>query len=178
MYGKVEVKAKLPLGDWLWPAIWLLPKRSKYNDDIYNCLHKVLYFTLFYLGTGSGRPAVRLTSWRAGATWTTPITGSTSGWNSLGPLCSMAAVIRWTATRRPIATGTPPRDRVCTWTTTPMGWTGLPPTWPSGCNIYVKRKKVKRKNVAPFLYNFENILNFQLWWSGVLQGWASPAGLV
>ena len=94
MYGKVEVKAKLPLGDWLWPAIWLLPKRSKYNNDIYNCLHKVLYFTLFYLGTGSGRPAVRLTSWRAGATWTTPITGSTSGWNSLGPLCSMAAVIR------------------------------------------------------------------------------------
>jgi beta-glucanase (GH16 family) len=29
MYGKVEVKAKLPLGDWLWPAIWLLPKRHK-----------------------------------------------------------------------------------------------------------------------------------------------------
>jgi beta-glucanase (GH16 family) len=24
-YGRVEVKAKLPKGDWLWPAIWLLP---------------------------------------------------------------------------------------------------------------------------------------------------------
>ncbi|KAI5996066.1 glycoside hydrolase family 16 protein [Pisolithus marmoratus] len=24
-YGKVEVKAKLPQGDWLWPAIWMLP---------------------------------------------------------------------------------------------------------------------------------------------------------
>lgn len=28
-YGRVEVKAKLPRGDWLWPAIWLLPL---YND--------------------------------------------------------------------------------------------------------------------------------------------------
>ncbi|KAJ7489448.1 glycoside hydrolase family 16 protein [Mycena latifolia] len=25
-YGRVEVRAKLPRGDWLWPAIWLLPK--------------------------------------------------------------------------------------------------------------------------------------------------------
>lgn len=24
-YGKVEVRAKLPQGDWLWPAIWMLP---------------------------------------------------------------------------------------------------------------------------------------------------------
>jgi beta-glucanase (GH16 family) len=24
-YGRVEVKAKLPKGDWIWPAIWLLP---------------------------------------------------------------------------------------------------------------------------------------------------------
>ena len=24
-YGKVEVRARLPVGDWLWPAIWLLP---------------------------------------------------------------------------------------------------------------------------------------------------------
>jgi beta-glucanase (GH16 family) len=24
-YGKVEVRAKLPKGDWLWPAIWMLP---------------------------------------------------------------------------------------------------------------------------------------------------------
>jgi len=32
MYGKVEARAKLPLGDWLWPAIWLLPKRAKYGQ--------------------------------------------------------------------------------------------------------------------------------------------------
>ncbi|KAJ6577945.1 concanavalin A-like lectin/glucanase domain-containing protein [Mycena capillaripes] len=24
-YGKVEVRAKMPKGDWLWPAIWMLP---------------------------------------------------------------------------------------------------------------------------------------------------------
>lgn len=24
-YGRVEVIAKLPVGDWLWPAVWLLP---------------------------------------------------------------------------------------------------------------------------------------------------------
>lgn len=29
-YGRVEVVAKLPTGDWLWPAIWMLPK-----DDVY-----------------------------------------------------------------------------------------------------------------------------------------------
>jgi beta-glucanase (GH16 family) len=25
-YGRVEIKAKLPKGKWLWPAIWLLPR--------------------------------------------------------------------------------------------------------------------------------------------------------
>jgi beta-glucanase (GH16 family) len=25
-YGRVEAKAKLPKGDWIWPAIWLLPR--------------------------------------------------------------------------------------------------------------------------------------------------------
>ncbi|OQO07975.1 hypothetical protein B0A48_06768 [Cryoendolithus antarcticus] len=29
-YGKVEVVAKMPKGDWLWPAIWMMPE-----DDIY-----------------------------------------------------------------------------------------------------------------------------------------------
>ncbi|KAI8819675.1 putative glucan binding protein [Fimicolochytrium jonesii] len=31
-YGRVEVKAKLPKGDWIWPAIWLLPKRPTYGN--------------------------------------------------------------------------------------------------------------------------------------------------
>ncbi|ELT90436.1 hypothetical protein CAPTEDRAFT_222704 [Capitella teleta] len=31
-YGRVEVEAKLPKGDWLWPAIWMLPKNNAYGD--------------------------------------------------------------------------------------------------------------------------------------------------
>ena len=31
-YGRVEVSAKLPRGDWLWPAIWMLPvSTTKYG---------------------------------------------------------------------------------------------------------------------------------------------------
>jgi beta-glucanase (GH16 family) len=30
-YGKVEVRAKLPRGDWLWPAIWALPANEDYG---------------------------------------------------------------------------------------------------------------------------------------------------
>lgn len=30
-YGRVEVTATLPSGDWLWPAIWMLPVNSTYG---------------------------------------------------------------------------------------------------------------------------------------------------
>jgi beta-glucanase (GH16 family) len=30
-YGRVEVTAKLPNGDWLWPAIWMLPVNETYG---------------------------------------------------------------------------------------------------------------------------------------------------
>lgn len=30
-YGRIEVTAKLPRGDWLWPAIWLLPVNDTYG---------------------------------------------------------------------------------------------------------------------------------------------------
>ncbi|KAH9883982.1 glycoside hydrolase family 16 protein [Xylariomycetidae sp. FL2044] len=30
-YGRVEVVAKLPEGDWLWPAIWMMPVDSAYG---------------------------------------------------------------------------------------------------------------------------------------------------
>ncbi|KAJ9143842.1 Glycoside hydrolase family 16 protein [Pleurostoma richardsiae] len=30
-YGRVEVVAKLPQGDWLWPAIWMMPEDSAYG---------------------------------------------------------------------------------------------------------------------------------------------------
>ena len=31
-FGKVEVRAKLPRGDWLWPAIWMLPEDNHYGQ--------------------------------------------------------------------------------------------------------------------------------------------------
>lgn len=31
-FGRVEVVAQLPEGDWLWPAIWMLPKNATYGD--------------------------------------------------------------------------------------------------------------------------------------------------
>lgn len=31
-YGRVEVEAKMPKGDWIWPAIWLLPTDNAYGD--------------------------------------------------------------------------------------------------------------------------------------------------
>ncbi|CAL8574808.1 hypothetical protein XPA_000758 [Xanthoria parietina] len=31
-YGRIEVTATLPSGDWLWPAIWMLPVENKYGD--------------------------------------------------------------------------------------------------------------------------------------------------
>ncbi|TFK24103.1 glycoside hydrolase family 16 protein [Coprinopsis marcescibilis] len=30
-YGKVEIRAKLPKGDWLWPAVWMLPQDNRYG---------------------------------------------------------------------------------------------------------------------------------------------------
>ncbi|KAJ7505616.1 concanavalin A-like lectin/glucanase domain-containing protein [Mycena galericulata] len=30
-YGRVEVRAKMPQGDWLWPAIWMLPVTNTYG---------------------------------------------------------------------------------------------------------------------------------------------------
>ncbi|TFK20537.1 concanavalin A-like lectin/glucanase [Coprinopsis marcescibilis] len=30
-YGRVEIRAKMPKGDWLWPALWMLPKDSVYG---------------------------------------------------------------------------------------------------------------------------------------------------
>lgn len=30
-YGTVEFRAKMPAGDWLWPALWLMPRYSVYG---------------------------------------------------------------------------------------------------------------------------------------------------
>lgn len=31
-YGKVEIRARIPAGDWLWPALWMLPKYDEYGN--------------------------------------------------------------------------------------------------------------------------------------------------
>lgn len=31
-YGKIEARVKIPRGDWLWPAIWLMPRHEAYGD--------------------------------------------------------------------------------------------------------------------------------------------------
>ncbi|XP_064611893.1 beta-1,3-glucan-binding protein-like [Liolophura sinensis] len=31
-YGKMEIVAKMPKGDWLWPALWLFPKHGHYGE--------------------------------------------------------------------------------------------------------------------------------------------------
>ncbi|KAM6500153.1 ectomycorrhiza-upregulated GH16 glucan endo-1,3-beta-glucosidase precursor [Amanita muscaria] len=31
-YGRVEIRAKMPNGDWLWPALWMLPRDSVYGE--------------------------------------------------------------------------------------------------------------------------------------------------
>jgi len=31
-YGRVEVTAKLPKGDWMWPAIWMMPETDTYGE--------------------------------------------------------------------------------------------------------------------------------------------------
>ncbi|KAI9898346.1 hypothetical protein N3K66_006706 [Trichothecium roseum] len=31
-YGRVEVVAKMPRGDWIWPAIWMMPEDSVYGE--------------------------------------------------------------------------------------------------------------------------------------------------
>lgn len=31
-YGRMEVRAQLPRGDWIWPAIWLLPLNQQYGE--------------------------------------------------------------------------------------------------------------------------------------------------
>lgn len=31
VYGELEIRAKMPAGDWLWPALWLMPFQSVYG---------------------------------------------------------------------------------------------------------------------------------------------------
>lgn len=31
-YGRLEIGAKTPVGDWMWPAIWLVPRYNAYGS--------------------------------------------------------------------------------------------------------------------------------------------------
>ncbi|KAF5021881.1 hypothetical protein F66182_6072 [Fusarium sp. NRRL 66182] len=31
-YGRVEITARMPRGDWLWPAIWMMPEKNVYGE--------------------------------------------------------------------------------------------------------------------------------------------------
>lgn len=31
-YGTLEARAKMPTGDWIWPAIWLMPTKNVYGE--------------------------------------------------------------------------------------------------------------------------------------------------
>lgn len=37
IYGRLEIRAKLPTGDWLWPALWLMPKEKKAYGEWPRC---------------------------------------------------------------------------------------------------------------------------------------------
>lgn len=31
-YGRVEIRARMPTGDWLWPAMWMLPTNNEFGN--------------------------------------------------------------------------------------------------------------------------------------------------
>lgn len=31
-YGRVEFRLRIPTGNWLWPAVWMMPEESVYGD--------------------------------------------------------------------------------------------------------------------------------------------------
>lgn len=35
-YGRVEYRLRLPAGDWLWPAVWMMPKDDVYGEWPYS----------------------------------------------------------------------------------------------------------------------------------------------
>lgn len=85
-FGRVEVKARMPTGDWLWPAIWMMPKDSVYgawprsgeidifegrgnlprarSDDASNQMHSTLHFGPNYLFDGYGLATKARVLWR------------------------------------------------------------------------------------------------------------------
>ncbi|TKY89369.1 hypothetical protein EX895_001900 [Sporisorium graminicola] len=85
-YGRVEVKARMPTGDWIWPAIWMMPKDSVYgewprsgeidifegkgnlpksrNDDGVNKMHSTLHYGPNTIFDGYGYATSARNLWR------------------------------------------------------------------------------------------------------------------
>ena len=45
-YGTIEFEAKMPKGDWIWPAVWLLPKLVNLIKLTYLVLKIYIYTVL------------------------------------------------------------------------------------------------------------------------------------
>ena len=59
-YGRVEIRAKMPTGKGLWPALWMLPTNGASTGwlpeiDIYESVDPGRYWANFHSNTGSGR---------------------------------------------------------------------------------------------------------------------------
>jgi beta-glucanase (GH16 family) len=59
-YGRVEVRAKMPTGKGLWPAVWMLPTNGASTGwlpeiDIYESIDPGRFWANFHSNTGSGR---------------------------------------------------------------------------------------------------------------------------
>jgi hypothetical protein len=82
-FGRVEIRAKLPRGDWLWPALWMLPRDNVYGEwpmsgEIDVCLSTYLSLwsmLTFTLRSWSLVAMHRLTPSKAGTTSAVRSTG-------------------------------------------------------------------------------------------------------
>ncbi|KIY43228.1 concanavalin A-like lectin/glucanase [Fistulina hepatica ATCC 64428] len=78
-YGKVEVRAKIPRGDWLWPAIWMLP-----TDSVYGSWPTSGEIDLMEArGNGPSYPAQGINYVRGALNWG-PLTWLNSVWRTYG----------------------------------------------------------------------------------------------
>ena len=95
-YGKVEVTAKMPVGDWVWPSIWMLPQDNVYGDwpmsgeiDIAGSRGNAPGYA------GSGRDLIQSTLhwgpnggddafWRTNGAYTIPRTDFSAGFHTFG----------------------------------------------------------------------------------------------
>lgn len=87
-YGTVEIRAKLPGGDWLWPALWMLPKEDLYGwwpasgeIDIAELRgNRNLWLGETHIGYQQVSSAIHRTAGSQGASWNSAA-GFVDGWH-------------------------------------------------------------------------------------------------